>query len=327
MKNVLLYLVKAAVVFVAPLQAETLLLTGEIQAAKQQVVAAPRTANWRIQIQWMAPEGKIVNQGDLIAVFDGSGTQNQIEQDKEQLSGLLLEKQQLTVTKQQEVDEAMGALKVANLEVEKASYEARVTTDDVSKYDRGLYQITLERAIFEQLKAQQTLTLKQQEKASQIEQKELEIQRLQRRLEYFGGMLDKLSVKAEFSGPVTHYSHPWTRDKVTPGATLEPSMRVLNVQALSQYQVEAWVHEMDLAKLNRIKSVEMTFDAFPTDVFSGEIITISSQGEERNRWGDGLYHRVHVGFQRQPSLALKPGMSLRLEIGLQEPQMAAMNNE
>jgi multidrug efflux pump subunit AcrA (membrane-fusion protein) len=55
-------------------------LTGIIVSAQSQVVSAPKGSNWRVQVQWMASEGEIVQAGDLIAVFDSGSIQTDLDQ-------------------------------------------------------------------------------------------------------------------------------------------------------------------------------------------------------------------------------------------------------
>ena len=48
--------------------ASQLIVTGKVTSSNVQVVSAPRTDRWNIQIQWMVDEGSIVEPGDTIAL-------------------------------------------------------------------------------------------------------------------------------------------------------------------------------------------------------------------------------------------------------------------
>ena len=133
-----------------------ILITGQITSAKQQVITAPKTSRWQIQVQWMLEEGKVAQVGDLVTVFDSGSIQTQIQQDEERLESELLVLEKQTLDLEQAVIEAKGNLDVAILEVEKARIEAEITSAEVSKYDKGQYQVTLERALFNKIKAEQT---------------------------------------------------------------------------------------------------------------------------------------------------------------------------
>ena len=57
-----------------------LILSGQIKASDNQTFYAPKTDNWRVQVQWLLPEGDIAKEGDLVVVFDSGSIQSQIEQ-------------------------------------------------------------------------------------------------------------------------------------------------------------------------------------------------------------------------------------------------------
>ena len=164
--------------------AEPMLITGQISSAEKQVITAPKTDRWQIQVQWLLEEGTIAQKGDLIAVFDAGNIQSQIKQNQEALATANLVLKQKKVELQQAVTEAQGALDVANLEVEKASIEAAVTSVEVSEYDRGQYKLTYERAVFDKIKAQQALELKQQELLTEVEKQKIEITKIEEDLAF-----------------------------------------------------------------------------------------------------------------------------------------------
>ena len=67
------------------------LLTGIITSSEYHLVTAPKTNRWQVQIQWMADEGSIVNEGDLVVVFDSGGIESQLEVNEEKLETDALE--------------------------------------------------------------------------------------------------------------------------------------------------------------------------------------------------------------------------------------------
>ena len=135
-------------------------MTGKVTSSNVQVVTAPRTDRWNIQIQWMVDEGSIVEPGDTIALFDSGSVDAQLEQNEDSLNTQTLEMESKRVELDQAVADARSALKIADLEVEKARIEAEIESKDVSEYDKGQYKLALERALVEQFKAQQALEQK-----------------------------------------------------------------------------------------------------------------------------------------------------------------------
>lgn len=289
------------------------LLTGIITSSEYQLVTAPKTNRWQVQIQWMADEGSIVEEGDLVVVFDSGGVESQLEEDEEKLETDILELLKLEMDKGQAVLEAEGALKLASITVEKTRIEASVPDGEVSAYEKGKSVIEYEKALAAKIKAQENHKLKLEEQQVELNKKNIEILKLREQIAYQRSQLEKLSVKATVSGPVTHAMHPWMGQKVAIGMNIQSSWEVLTVQAASTYQVSAWIHEIDAARIDLQKSdFALTLDAYPNQSYSGKIISISSQAEQKSQWSDSAYYRVELGFSEPPKQAVFPGMSVRV---------------
>lgn len=294
--------------------AEPLLITGQISSTEQQVVTAPKLERWQIQVQWLLEEGAIAQEGDLIAVFDSGSIKAQIKQNEESLSSAKLLLKQTEVKLQQEVNKAKADLEVAKLEVERAQIEASISSIEVSEYDKGQYQLALERAIFNKVKAEQAFKVKQGEYSAGTEKQKIEIIKIEEELAYKKLTLERVSVKAKFSGQVSHAYHPWNGDKITAGTMVQQAMKVITLDGKDNYQVIAWVHELDVTGLKAGAKLDLTLDAYPNKSYSGEVMSVASQSEKKESWGASSYHLVKIKFDQQPSHKLLPGMSVRVVI-------------
>lgn len=291
---------------------ETLLLTGKISSSEKQIVTAPRGSRWNMQIQWMAEEGKIVNKGEPILLFDGTNELERLEQNKERVETLALEFKQLEMEQQQKVTEAKGALKVAELQVEKAKIEASIPEAVLSEYDKGLYDLALQRTLMELVKAQQALKLAEQEQQTSIQKKRIDILKVEEETAFLQRQLKKMQVAAELTGPVSYAMHPWNGEKLVAGMNVQVSWHVMDVQALKGLQIETWLHEMDTERLAEGQSVEIALDAFPGQHFMGRVALISSQAEKKQDWSRSIYFPVVIEFEPMPEMQLMPGMSARI---------------
>ena len=291
------------------------LLTGIITSSEYQLVTAPKTNRWQVQIQWMADEGSIVNKGELVVVFDSGGIESQLEVNEEKLETDNLELLQLEMDKGQAVLEADGALKLTKILVEKTRIEASVPDGEISAYEKGKSVIEYEKAITAKIKAQENYKLKLEEQQVDLNKKKIEILKLKEQIAYQHSQLEKLSVKANVTGPVTHAMHRWTAQKIAIGMNIQSSWNVLTVQAASTYQVTTWLHEIDAARIDLQQSTfALTLDAYPNQSYTGKILTVSSQAEQKSQWSDSAYYRVEVGFVEPLKQAVFPGMSVRLQL-------------
>lgn len=298
-----------------------LILTGKLSSSNVQSVTAPRTDRWQIQVQWMIDEGSLVSPGDVITVFDSGSVDTQLEQNEDNLATQQLSLKTETMTLDQAVRDAEAALNVADLEVEKARIEASIQTNDISEYDKGQYKLTLERALVEQFKAQQTLQQKQAERASSLEKAQIEIVKLEETVEYQRYLLTRLQVKAQISGVVSHMYHPWDNEKITAGTTLQAAMKVMEVQDISGFNIDAWVHEIDADRITKGQSATITLDAYPQQQFNATVTSIVSQPAKKSGWGESAYYQLQLAFDALPQLKLLPGMSVRVVFANQDRLM------
>jgi multidrug efflux pump subunit AcrA (membrane-fusion protein) len=291
-----------------------LLLTGEVSSAHSQTVTAPKSEGWQIQIQWLAEEGSIVQEGDLIAVFDSGGIQTQLEENEENLQTQKLELIKTEMDLTQAVTEAEGRLRLALISVKKARIEANIPDGEISHYEKGKFVIAFERALLEKIKAEEGLKLRGAERDTGIQKQKIEIIKLEEKIAYQKGQIDKLSVKARVNGPVSHVMHPWMQQKIAAGTNVEPAWEVVRVQAQSSYQVTSWVHEIDAAKLDlQEANLYLILDAYPKQRYKGKILSMTSQAEQRNQWSDSAYYRLEIAFDEAVQQQIFPGMSVRIE--------------
>ena len=293
---------------------QSLLLSGQISSAQKQVVKAPQGSRWQIQIQWMEDEGKIVEKGSPVVVFDGASEQAQLTQNEENLDRLELELKQLVLDQKQKLMDAEGRLEVAIMRVEQARIEASVPATEVAAYDKGQYELALQRAILEQVKAEEALSRAKQERDAELTKKQVDILRTQEEIVYLKDILSKLNVLAQVTGPVSYAIHPWYGIKVSAGANVRPSWTVLDVQSTNTFQIETWIHEIDAVGLSEETEVKIVLDAYPDKVFSGVLSSLSKQSERKPQWSKSAYFPAVVSFTEQPEINLLPGMSVRVHI-------------
>ncbi|MFT5542533.1 MAG: hypothetical protein ACI97K_000459 [Glaciecola sp.] len=301
----------SCVVLSTSVYAEKLLLTGQIGSSAKQVVNAP-TGSRQLQIQWMEEEGKIAEQGKTVVLFDGASSQAQLIANEENLDRLLLEFEELKVQQEQSVIDASGRLKVAKMRVEKARIEASVPSSQVAAFEKGQFELSLQRAMVEEIKAQEALQRSVKEQRAELTKKEVNILKVKEEIVYLTEILGNLNVIAQVTGPVTYATHPWFGTKLSAGMNVRASWKVLDVQSTSNFQIETWVHEIDAVGLNENTAVEIVLDAYPNKKYSGVISNLSKQSERKASWGKSAYFPAIVTFDTPPEISLLPGMSVRI---------------
>lgn len=289
-----------------------LILSGKVASSAKQTVVAPRGSSWNIQLQWLAEEGQIVAEGDPVVVFDGATEQARLEQSQERLETLLLEYKQLDMRLNQALTEAQGRFKVAKMQVAKAQIEVSVDSSTVSDYQKGQQQMVLERALLEKIQSQEAMKTAEKQLVAGLEKKNLDILKVRDDIQYYEKLLTKFNVIAQHTGPVSYANHPWYGTKITSGMNVQPSWKILDVQATSEYQIESFVHEIDALALTEGEKVMIKFDAFASETFMGTIEDIGSQAESKPQLSNATYFPVIIRFDTLPKRTLFPGMSVRI---------------
>ncbi len=292
---------------------DVFILSGQIKASDNQTFYAPKTDNWRVQVQWMLPEGEVAKKGDLVVVFDSGSIQSTIEQKEVSLIAAEEELHRTTSSNEQKQLEASYGKKRTALLLEKSRIDAGISIEHLSQYDYKKNQLAFEKAVIADAKAQENLKQIKVANSVAITKQHLKIAEHKEELQYNRNKLKQMSVYAERSGPVLYGSHPWNGEKVFVGMTAQPSWKIAEIPSMSGLYIEAWVHEVDYKNLAVNNKAKLIFDAFPNSTLMAKLTEISTQPEERKEWGGDVYYRTVFEFDLLEELTLLPGMSAQLE--------------
>ncbi len=313
-KKLVLFIALSTTNMLPQVSAQTpLILSGQIKASDNQTFYAPKTDNWRVQVQWLLPEGDIANKGDLVVVFDSGSIQSQIEQEKVSLIAANEELFRISSSGEQSLLEASYGQKRTALLLDKARIDASISVEHLSKYDYQKNQLDLEKAVVANAKSLENLKQVKVAKGVAATKQKITITKHEDKLKYNEHKLKQMSVYAERSGPVLYGTHPWTGEKVFVGMTAQPSWKIAEIPSVNGLYIEAWVHEVDYKNLQINTEVDFKLDAFPQYNLVATLQEISSQPEERKEWGGDVYYRAVFSFTIDVGLTLLPGMSAQLE--------------
>lgn len=291
-----------------------LLLTGSLVSEYRQNIVAPMSDTWRIQVQWLKPEAEAVKAGELVAVFDAGTIQANIERLKNQLISTQEQLKQLESQHALQVMEAEFELERRQLLLEKADIDAAVPKDNLSLYDYENNQLLQQRATTELKKARETLATAKQEQETALFKQQLQIEKTAAELTEAEQNLIKMSVYAERDGAISYSLHPWYRTKLFAGVTAQPGWLIAEVTELNGLYVEAWVHEVDVARLQQATAISARFDIAPEQQFPVILQQLAGQGEKRQAWGNALYYRAKFTADTLPVSQPLLGMGLLLEV-------------
>ena len=309
-----------ALLLATPLSADSvLLLSGEIRAEDNQLFLAPMTEDWRVELQWLMPEGQVAQPGEIVAVFDGAAIQGKIDAELVALSTAREKLQQQETEHAQTVLEKQYALKREALLLKKANIDAAIPKQYLSAYEYDSNQVAKREAEARLKKAREDLAQAELARDVALKKQQINIERSRDKLAYQRQTLESMTLRAERAGPVLYGKLPWTGERVFVGMTAQPSWEIAEIPALSALYVEAWLHEIDIDRVHEGQEAQLTFDSRLQSPLRAVLRNIATQPQKRREWGSGLYYHLTLQLEEKPEFELLPGMDARIEFSGDSP--------
>ena len=306
----------------------SLLVSGELAPVRAVRISVPRFRERNaVPIQAMAPEGSLVKPGDTLLQIDNAPLIASLN--NEQIN--LERAENDAVRKQSELDIQIKDLEMElgtrKLELEKARLKIDISKDLISLRDWQDNQFNFERARKEFEKTTQKLDL-----TRKAAQEELALTRIKRdqsraRMQSIQNDLFALQLKAPVAGTVLYETfNNWNRSENEPsrkfqvGDQVFPGQIVISVVDLDEMEVRAYISEVDGGLLRPGQKASIAVDAHSNLEFTGTVDYVPEVAERLRRFSNV---RVFVGrlkLDRTDSQIMKPGMSVRAQIVLDEQE-------
>jgi HlyD family secretion protein len=256
------------------------------------VVKASGEIDPRIKVNISSPIiGKIeelwVEEGDEVAAGDPF---------------LRLETEALTAVR----DQASAQLAIAR---------SRLRQAEISREDAQLKLQRMERLSNELIASAEQLeaaTLQEVSARLTVEQSKETVSQAKAALDKTRDDLSKATIFAPISGRVVALSAE-EGEVVVSGTMNNPASVIGTIADLSEILAEVDVDETEVAYLELDQPVKLEVDALPEREFLGQVVEIGSSGFQRPRQPDVTFFKVKILLE-EPDLALRPGMSVRVEI-------------
>ena len=302
-------LVALAVIATAP-RAETL-LTGVVEDVNAQTIEMPSLpGSWQRRIEWMAPEGSEVNVGDIVVRLDPGDL---ISREEQALTDL--EKQRLTAARsidelKLEVLDAENLLADAASAVRIAELDASIPLGTIPKLDFDRYQLALETAKKNLVRAQAQLLIKEQQLQDAIRETQLEVAQAESSYGRIKAALDATEIRATKAGFMIYGENPYNGKKIFPGETHYSGFQIAQIASRDDLQIRFWVHEADIRDIGEDKAIRVIADAQGSEPFVTQISWRSSQAINKEDWSDGGYFQVLAKPRNGMPQNVMPGMSV-----------------
>ncbi|MFN2239958.1 MAG: efflux RND transporter periplasmic adaptor subunit [Thermoanaerobaculia bacterium] len=293
---------------------QTLILSGELEAAEGAVISVPKLPSWQTTIQWMAPEGSVVAEGDRVAELDNSEFASGIEQRKSTLNEADYRLRQRTAEIAATLAEREFDLRSRNKDLEKTTLDAAVPVELLSRRDYEDRQLALSRAKTEQEKAVTSLASARANAQSELANLRLTFLQAQRELETAESAIQQLVLRAPAPGILIIGEIRWEGRKMQSGDNVFVGMPIAQIPDLSTIQVVANLADVDEGKIEVGMPATITLDAYPEKSFTGTIARISAVAQEVDPASLRRVFRVILPIDEIDENLMRPGYSVRVTV-------------
>ena len=286
---------------------------GELEAIKAENITAPHVRG-QLKITHLFPEGEQVEIGDLLADFDDveflkrvTDADQQLQIARAEMEKAVANQSAQTARLEGEVKNQEAQMRLAELQVEKMKFESTIQREE-SQLEARQAELRLDQAR-SKLKSQTVID------SAQLKQLRLDISRKERELDKAQSDLKNLKVKAENPGLVV-YAKKWSATgpvKVRVGDEIWGGQELISLPDLTRMQVQTYVNEVDVDKLEKGQLATIKLDALPEPTFHGRVTSIANLGREKEGEKNVKIFDVTVEIDEKDS-RLKPGMTATSEV-------------
>jgi len=293
---------------------QDLTISGELEAARGDVLTVPRLPQWQSTIKWLVDDGTIVKAGDPVVELDNSSFTSDLDQKRQAETQAVQELQQREAEWSADLEQKQLDAEKAQSELAKAELNAAIPKDIISLRKYEEYQTALVRARVEFDKARDLLKSRRKgvdaERANLI----LSLDKARREIILAETGIQALVLRAPKDGICVTLEHPWDGRKMQPGMTVWVGAPIVTMPEMSTIRVLAALPDVDDGRVAVGQSATITLDGYPGLVFSGKVTGISAVARESRRQSLRRAFDLLVAFDRLDVARMRPGLSARVII-------------
>lgn len=291
----------------------TVAASGIVASANSLRFGPPPNRRWRIAITQLAQEGSRVREGDLLAQFDGSGTDDRIRTLSAELNAKRSELESLAEAQAQEIEDGKVRLAAARSAADKAARKAAGEAELFAslEYKKLIEERDIAQAVYEREK--QRIDLVARVRESKQSELEADIRRLESELAGAQRELDGFTIKAPRAGLVIVGTNR-EGQKLDVNEQVNPGMVVVELADESDLVLEAEVPEFAANRIALGQRATISIDAAGASALEGEVIDVGAVVRRQSQYSQAMVRDVTVSLPAGAISGLRPGMSAQLEI-------------
>ncbi len=292
--------------------------TGELEAVNSKTISSPGIP-WHLgslKIAKLVEDGKQVQKDEVVAEFDKTEVQKNLDDATANLDIALAELRKAMAEQASQIEELEANLqkselqhRISKLELEKAAFEADI--------EKKKIELDLEKAGISLETARQEIENKKKVHHEELSKLKLKVKQERTRVKEAEETLDKLTVKAPAPGIVILKKNWSTGEKIQVDDEVWRGQDLIGLPDLSRIQAKVEVNEVDISKIDTSQKVLTKLDAFPDTSFSGRVTDIAVLARNKERDSKVKVFDVTV-LLAESDTTMMPGMTVSCEIIVDE---------
>lgn len=294
--------------------ASDVVLAGELEAARGELLSVPPLPNWQTAIKWIAEDGASVNAGDPVAELDNSALTSDLDTKRQTAMQATQELQQKESEWAADLEQKELDVEKKKSDLEKAVLDAKLPRELISGRSFEEKQNALRRASTEHEKAVDTLRARRTSIAAERENLLLTIEKTRRDIARAESAINALVLRAPRGGTVVVKDHPWEGRKLQSGDQVWVGFPIATLPELDSMRVNAALADVDDGKIAAGMPVTVVLDGYPDLQFKGRVTAISAVAQESRRASLRRNFHVLVALERVDPSRMRPGLSARVTV-------------
>jgi len=269
-----------------------------------------------LKITSMVSDGKEVNKGDTVIIFDPSEIKKAIITSQQQLEIAIAEFEKLKATQQSEIEDLESDLEITRIsqEISKINFEQATYESDVTKKEINL---KLETANIALERAKEQIENKKKIQQEDIFQKTLSIKQLTAALDDANRSVNSLFVISPSPGIAILKDNWMTNQKWQVGDQPYSGTTLIELPDLNEMMAEVKINEVDITKVVPGLKVEIKPDAYSDTIFSGKVLTVANLAQNKDSKTKIKIFPVQINIEGT-SRNLLPGLTVSCKIVISE---------
>jgi len=297
---------------------EELTEQGTVEAVNSISVSSPSTSYryGALKIAKIIDDGKEVEKGDTIMIFDPSEIKRAIIQAEQQLEIAEAEYEKLKSTQQSEIEDLEADLELAliSTEISKINSETSIYEPEATQKE---IKLKLESATIALERAKEQIENKKVIHREDLLQKSLAIKQLTSTLDDARNSLNNLFVVSPAKG-ITIKEENWsTGQKWAVGDQPWSGSKLIELPDLSEMRAEVKINEVDVSKVLPGQRVEIKPDAYSDSLYTGKVESVANLAQNKDYKSKIKIFPVQIRISGQ-SKTLLPGLTVSCKIIVSE---------